>query len=417
MRQIVFPVVLVLASFAGVTLAGWTQWHGAGFDGAGDEKELPDRWGSGTNMRWVAEMPGLSAATPVIGDGRVYVSAFEKKTATILALCYSVADGKELWRRSVGKDVQVKRPDSVAAASAVVEAGRVIFTFSSGDVAAFDAEGTSLWKSNLAKTYGDLGNQFGYTSSPALRDDKLFFQMLRDSSNPSLVVCLDVASGREVWKVERATTAKDENKDAYSTPCIMSNAERTLLIVAGGDYITAHELKDGREVWRSKCYAVTKNANRLISSPTVCGDQIVASVNRGSLLVAAKVGAPEWVWSLPKVSSDVSTPLCYRGNIYVVNSDTRTMFCVDAKTGVLLNTVKLPGSKACYASPTAGDGKIYVMTLAGDVLVVKADGGMELIRHIELGEESLGASIAIAEGCLFLRTSGKLYCVGKGNKE
>jgi hypothetical protein len=68
-------------------------------------------------------------------------------------------------------------------------------------------------------------------------------------------------------------------------------------------------------------------------------------------------------------------------------------------------------------APTDGDGKIYVMTLAGDVLVVKADGGMELIRHIELGEESLGASIAIAEGCLFLRTSGKLYCVGNEKKE
>ncbi|MEI6516738.1 MAG: PQQ-binding-like beta-propeller repeat protein, partial [bacterium] len=355
-------LLLVVLLSAGVGRAEWTRWHGEGFNGAGDAQRLADQWGPGTNVRWVAEMPGVSAATPIVSEGRVYVSVFEEKTATIGALCFSVAEGKELWRRDVAKGVKAQRPDSVAAASAVVGNGRVIFTFSSGDVAAFDTAGKLLWKCNLVTTYGELGNKFGYSSSPVLGDGRLFIQILRDNANPSLVVCLDAASGREVWKVERATSAKEENKDAYSTPCFVKDAGRTLLVVAGGDYITAHELKDGREVWRSKCYAEagTKNFNRLIPSPTVCGDQVVLPVNRGSKLVAVKIGSGDWSWTLPKVSSDVSTPLFYKGNVYVLDSGTRKMFCVEAKTGALLNTVKLPGSRSCYASPVAGDGKIYV---------------------------------------------------------
>lgn len=213
----------------------------------------------------------------------------------------------------------------------------------------------------------------------------------------------------------RPTTSREENKDSYSSPCLWSFAGKTFLVIAGGDYLTAHDLADGREVWRSDCYAVAggPNINRLISSPAAAGGRVVVPVNRGKLLVAAKVGAPGWSWTLPGASSDVSSPLYYQGKVYVVDSGTRKMFCVDAENGTLLNTVKLPGTRACYASPTAGDGKIYVMTLAGDVLVLKADQGMDLIRHFALGDDSLGSSMAIAEGCLFLRTNTKLMCVGK----
>lgn len=407
---ILFVLVFVTAS-----QAGWTQWHGPAFNGVSDVEGLPDQWGPGTNMKWVAEMPGTSAATPIICDGRVYVSAFEKETSALWALCFSAADGKELWRRSIAKGVSPQNPNSVAAASAAAEPGCVIFTFSTGDMAAFDSDGKNLWKCNLVQRYGNLGCKFGYSSSPVLREGKLYVQILRDTSSPSLLICLDAASGKEMWMEKRATSAKDENKDSYSTPCIISDTARTLLVVVGGDYVTAHNLADGWEIWRSECYAVAdgKNVNRLISSPAVCGDLVVASVNRGTLLVAAKIGASGWSWTVPKASSDVSSSCCYKGNVYVIDGARRTIYCVDSKAGAILNTVKLPGKKAYYASPTVGDGKIYAMTLAGDVVVLKADQSMELIRHIEMGDDTLGSSVAIAEGCLFLRTNKKLYCIGK----
>lgn len=394
---------------------GWPQWRGPAFNGTCEAKGLPDQWGPGTNMPWVVELPGIGAGTPIIQDGRVYVGAFEKEPAVVWAICFSAADGKELWRQKVASGVTAKKPESIAGPSAVVEAGRVVFTFSSGDMAAFDCEGKSLWSCNLLKRYGQLGNKFGYSSTPALHDGRLFVQLLRDIEKPSLLICLDIVTGKELWKVERPTAAKEENKDSYASPCIFVSGGRTLVVVAGGDIVTANDVADGHEVWRSDCYAFLgqPNTNRLIPSPVVAGDRIVVPVNRGKLLVAAKVGLAGWSWAVTNASSDVCSPLFYQGKIYVIESATRKMFCVDPETGALLNTVKLPGKNGCFSSPTEGDGKIYALTLGGSVAVIKAGREMEVLRLIEMGDNSTGSSIAIAEGRLFIRTNTKLFCIGQ----
>lgn len=404
---------LVLVSAEARGAGDWPQWHGPAFNGACEAKGLPDHWGPGTNMPWVVALPGIGAGTPVIQDGRVYVGAFEKESAVVWALCFSAADGKELWRQKVASGVAAKKPESIAGPSAVVDAGRVVFTASSGDMAAFDREGKSLWSCNLVKRYGELGNKFGYSSTPALHDGKLFVQILRNVDKPSLLICLDIVNGKELWKVERLTAAQEENKDSYSSPCIFASGGRTLVVVAGGDIVTANDVSDGREVWRSDCYAFPghPNTNRLIPSPVFAGDRMIVPVNRGKLLVAAKVGVAGWSWTVTNASSDVSSPLFYQGKVYVIESGPRKMFCLDPETGTLLNTVKLPGKNACFSSPTAGDGKIYALTLGGSVAVIKAGKEMELLRLMEMGDDSTGSSVAIAEGRLFIRTNTKLFCV------
>jgi hypothetical protein len=70
------------------------------------------------------------------------------------------------------------------------------------------------------------------------------------------------------------------------------------------------------------------------------------------------------------------------------------------------------------ASPTAADGKIYVMNFDADVSVVRA-GGTEFKRLHTANFRDEGddtrhrSSIAISQGNLFIRTGTKLFCVGK----
>ena len=67
------------------------------------------------------------------------------------------------------------------------------------------------------------------------------------------------------------------------------------------------------------------------------------------------------------------------------------------------------------ASPTAADGKIYVMNFRGDVFVLGAGDKFEILGTASLGDEgdnTTRASIAISQGQLFIRTNGKLYCIG-----
>jgi outer membrane protein assembly factor BamB len=74
-----------------------------------------------------------------------------------------------------------------------------------------------------------------------------------------------------------------------------------------------------------------------------------------------------------------------------------------------------PGSQSkIESSPTAADGKIYFMNFRGDVFVVEAGDQFKVLHKTAMGDEgdnNLRSSIAIAHGCLFIRTGSKLYCV------
>ena len=82
---------------------------------------------------------------------------------------------------------------------------------------------------------------------------------------------------------------------------------------------------------------------------------------------------------------------------------------LDAATGKLLKRGRLGSGKGkVYASPVGAEGKIYLGTLDGKLLVLEATGEWTVTRTNELGEE-IWATPAIADGHLYVRTRSKLY--------
>ena len=78
---------------------------------------------------------------------------------------------------------------------------------------------------------------------------------------------------------------------------------------------------------------------------------------------------------------------------------------------------RVGGTASFYASMTAGDGKLYCMNRKGQVTVLLASDESRVLSKAGMGGDSCDASVAIAHGHLFIRTSGKdankLYCIGK----
>ena len=62
-----------------------------------------------------------------------------------------------------------------------------------------------------------------------------------------------------------------------------------------------------------------------------------------------------------------------------------------------------------YASPVAGDGKVYIVSQAGVVVVLDAARDQEILSTGEMDDE-VYATPAIAGGQIFIRTRGALYC-------
>jgi outer membrane protein assembly factor BamB len=85
---------------------------------------------------------------------------------------------------------------------------------------------------------------------------------------------------------------------------------------------------------------------------------------------------------------------------------------LDAKTGALIKRDRIgEGSGKIYASPVTADGKIFIGTLDGTMVVLSANGEWETLARVDL-EEEIWATPAIADGQLFVRTRGSLYRFG-----
>ncbi len=65
-----------------------------------------------------------------------------------------------------------------------------------------------------------------------------------------------------------------------------------------------------------------------------------------------------------------------------------------------------------YASPVAGDGKVYVASDGGVVTVLKDGDKPEVLARNDLGE-SIKATPALADGKMYVRTAGHLYAFGE----
>src|SRR5260370_35152073 len=90
--------------------------------------------------------------------------------------------------------------------------------------------------------------QYVMSSSPVLDKDRLYLQLIH--SGGAGVFALDKATGREIWQQRRPSDAHDECEHSYASPIVYRDDKQALLISHGADYVIAHRLSDGVEVWR-----------------------------------------------------------------------------------------------------------------------------------------------------------------------
>ncbi len=431
-------LLFLIASLAPGWLAqagNWPQWRGPHFNGSSDEKGLPSTWSKET-VQWGANLPGPSAATPVVWGDRVFVSTPDSTSGTLQAMCFDRKTGKVLWDNKVGEGM-IQRDDmsNFSSPSPVADADRVFFFYANGTLVAFDHAGHKLWTRGITRDYGDFAFQWTFSASPMLYAGKLYVQVLQrdvpvhghgrtDGPIESYLLALDPATGKTLWRQVRPSDAVAESHEAYSTPIPYEFQGRREILVSGGDCLTGHDPETGRELWRWGTWNPRKIGHwRLVPSPVAGGGVALACAPKGDPVYAIKAGgsgvlndsAIAWQTAQKRVSSDVPTPLFFNGDFFVLSDVRKNISRVDPATGTVKWTLELPGRSKFEASPTGADGKIYLINFGGEVMVLDAAKG-EILNTIAMGDEGddrTRSSIAVADGQLFIRTNHKLYCVEK----
>jgi len=114
------------------------------------------------------------------------------------------------------------------------------------------------------------------------------------------------------------------------------------------------------------------------------------------------------VWKYQRGVPYVPSPLVNNGIVWMVK-DGGIVTRLDTATGRLLSDERLPGPGGYYASPVAGDGKIYFASEGGVVSVVADEPEWRVISSHKFDGKIYGTPVLDGKRIL-IRTAEAIYC-------
>ena len=441
-----FPTVPLppLPPLTDVGAGGWPSFRGATASGVADGQQLPDTWNpqTGENILWRTRIPGLGHSSPIVWGHRIFVTSAisSRGTASFKPGLYGDGDasddrtphkwalialdkrsGRIEWEQVAyeGPPVDTRHIKSTYASATPATDGRtVVVSFGSQGVYAFDVTGRRRWKVDLGHTklgaYDIPSYEWGPASSPVIFEDLVILQV--DTHHDSFVIALDLASGKVRWKTDR------DELPSWGTPTVVNTSAGPQLVTNASKYIRGYDPRTGKELWRL-------GGSSKITAPTPIfsdGVFVVASGRaperpifvvhpnaRGDItLEQGATSNAAVVWSKTGRGSYMPTPLAYQGLLYVL-ANNGVFDAYELKTGTEVYRQRLPYVGSGYsASPVAADGKIYLSSEDGEMLVLAAGREFKHIATNTMGE-LLMATPALSEGVMYVRASETLFAIGR----
>ena len=428
-----FLVAAVLAASTTIDAQNWPSFRGAGAAGVADGSATAVKWdlATGENVLWKTPVAGVAVSSPIVWGDRVFVSTAvssdpsvgirtglygdvepvkddSKHTWKLVAL--DKRSGKVVWERVAHEGIpKTKRhpKSSQATSTPVTDGQRIVVSFGSEGLYAFDLDGKLLWTRDLGKLnagwFYDPDYEWGIGSSPIIWKNLVIVQC--DIQKGSFVAAFDVATGNPVWRTAR------EEIPSWSTPAIFEHDGKTELVTQATTFTRGYDPSNGKELWR-----LSGNSEITIPTPIVGpGFVVVTNGYRGvQPIFAIKPGAsgditpkngategPFISWSTTRGGPYIPTPVLYRDQLYVLQNN-GVLAAYEVRTGKRIYQERVGPGGAFSASPVAGDGKLYLAGEDGDVFVVKAGPAYELLATNHVGQVVM-ATPAISDGALIIR--------------
>ncbi|MDX1564185.1 MAG: PQQ-binding-like beta-propeller repeat protein [Phycisphaeraceae bacterium] len=392
----------------------WPSWRGPHGNGSAAPGNYRSEFSSEQHVAWSAKLPGKGCNTPIVWNRQIFLTAPIDGQDAVLSYGF---DGKQRWATQLGKQVPGRhRNGSGANPSLVTDGQRVYAYFKSGNFAGLDLDGKVIWKTNLEDRFGKVKLYWDLGTSPVLSRDHVIVAIMHGGE--SLVAAFDKKSGQLAWKTDRTYQVPPENDNGYTTPHVLKEGDRQTLLVWGTEHVTAYDAADGRLIWSCGGFNPNKRKNwPHVGSSVVVDDVLVVPYGRGAHLAGIKIGGEGDVtetnrlWKVNKIGTFVPSPSAHDGKVYIVKMRGQ-VYCVDPKTGKVLWKDAFPrsGKGSFYASPTIADGKLYAARDDGTVFVAQIDGGFKMLSANPFGEQIIAGPVAV-EGRLLIRTSENLYCI------
>ena len=463
-------VLLIVASLPG-RADEWARFRGPNGSGVADVTGLPVEFGPTRNVVWKTELPpGYSS--PIVFGNRIYLTGL--RDGRLLSFAVDRTSGKVVWEREAPRDRREKldQRNHPASPSAATDGDHVYFFFPDYGLLAYDVSGKELWRKPLGpfnNIYGMgaspivvddvvvLNCDQSIGSFIAAFDKKTGRERWRTArvearsghstpviytppgGRPQIVVpgsfvlsAYDPRDGKRLWWVGGLSF------ELKSTPVVSGdtlyingfgspeNQPGAMIAVAtSAEVFAANDAnKDGK---LTEAELPTAHARQSLPFFDLNGDKTIdraewdyykAAMESENGMLAIKLGgtgdmtASAVRWRYQRGIPQLPSPLLYGRSLYMVNDAGGLVTILNPETGALIQQgrLKVPSDRY-YASPVAGDGKIYISSESGKVLVLPPGGGLEALAVNDL-QDNIYATPALVDKRIYVRTLHSLYCFG-----
>ena len=174
----------------------WPQFRGPEGQGHSSAEKLPLNWSEEKNIRWKVPVPGSGWSSPVVRDGRIWLTSAQDKGRSLRLVSLDLENGQLLYDLEVFRTENpgsIHSKNSYASPTALLEGDRVYVHYGTNGTAAVSTDGRVLWRSRLKYQHGH-----GPGGSPVLFEDLLIVSC--DGTDVQYVAALDKENGKVRWK-------------------------------------------------------------------------------------------------------------------------------------------------------------------------------------------------------------------------
>lgn len=389
----------------GDAAAYWPRWRGPSGQGLVADGEYPDTWSGTENVLWKVPVIGEGNSSPIVWGEYIFLTTAQDKGKQRSILAFQRSDGRLLWECFAPQATpeQAHFKNGHASATPTTDGRYVYAYFGSHGLVAVDMNGKLVWHTDL----GTINAVHGTACSPLLYQDLVIIVQDLKGGVGSFVGAFDRETGRERWRTRR------DGRRGWYTPIAIRAGNRDEIIVSGSNEVKAYDPETGREFW-----TVRGNMFEVVPTPVVGHGLIFCSSGREGPTLAIRPGMvgdvtdTKIVWSIPKGSPFVPSPILYGDYLYTVNDIRSTVSCIEARSGRILwqEQIGLTRREGFSASPVAFDDKVFFTNEAGETFVLKSGPDFNLLHVNRLGESVL-ASPALVDGRWYWRTAKHLLAI------
>jgi enterochelin esterase-like enzyme/outer membrane protein assembly factor BamB len=357
--------------------------------------------GFGLELEWKVPLGSAYSSIAVV-DGKAVTMYADAGSDYLVGL--DAASGRRLWRYRMGDTYKGHDgSDDGPLSSPVVDGGVVFGVGPFGQLFAVKlADGSEVWSRSIEEELGGKSPNYGYSTTPVLEGRLLIVQT--GGPDGHSLTALDRATGEVVW-------AQGDDGVSYQSPVVLDLLGRRQLVVVTRQAIHGVIPETGETLWShehpedhdpSKSMAIRLGQGRFL---VAYREGAVAY----ELVKAGDAHEVREVFRTREFGGSYAGPVLHEGNLYGFTGEFLT--CVNAATGERAWKSRPPGGRTFALV----DGRLVILGKGGVVVVADAtpEGFRERARLETLERGSLTRP-SFGNGKLYVRNLTQMAGIAIG---